>query len=82
MWCQSFSQAFEVNVNSGKSCWSTTDTMWWSLFLGVFLPENQSNHEKNTHQISIEGILQTVWLVFLKTDMVIKTRSVWEAVPA
>ena len=43
----------------------------------VFLPENQSNHEKNTHQISVAGISRTVWLVFLKTDMVIKTRSVW-----
>ena len=53
-----------------------------TCFSVVFLPENQSNHEKDAHQISVEGISRTVWLVSLKTDVAIKTRSVWEAVPA
>ena len=52
------------------------------FFSVVFLPENQSNHEKNTHQISIEGILQTVWIVFFKTDMVIKTRECLRSCPS
>lgn len=53
---QSFSQAIEVNVHSDKSCWGTTDKCDGHFFSVVFLPENQSNHEENTNQISIEGI--------------------------